>query len=382
MQERNRNAALNLAREYYGDKNLKKGDVRPTKLVDFEGNARHHNVNIMLYEPKKNSRSIWRLVYGNAQHKNNLPTINMGLLGGHCFYIKKMNVLCKRWESKGCRQIFTQKEDLAVHFKEERCTEGKTKIICTGGKFKHILNSSEKVSHGGDTKFSYAACQWIETQAIETGKHIHHKMCGHGGERMVTVRVLNDKSEKEPVHFLVDGYEPETNTVYQFHGCHWHGHTCLKDRTKRQQKRYEDTCQIDWLIKNNGWDINYSLVFHIPSTWECEKPILKKVRLEKEFTPYPHFIVYDFEAVLAPLNEHPTDDLTYLSRHVPISVALHDTLSKEPVYLVDKKPNRLIKRFIEALTEKQEAIADVLKQHPYPSDFQMLPGEVQKQWRQ
>ena len=119
------------------------------------------------------------------------------------------------------------------------------------------------------------------------------------------------------------------------------------------------------------------------SAWEYEKPILKKERLEKTFTPYPHFIVYDFEAILAPLNEHPTDDLTYLSRHIPISVATHDTLSKEPVYLVDRNPKRLIKRFIEVLTEKQDAIAtDALKQHPYPSDFQMLPGEVQKQWRQ
>ena len=66
--------------------------------------------------------------------------------------------------------------------KDERCTGGKTKIICSGGKFKHILNSSEKVFYGGDTKFSYAACQWIEAQFIETGKHIHQKICGHGGE--------------------------------------------------------------------------------------------------------------------------------------------------------------------------------------------------------
>ena len=65
------------------------------------------------------------------------------------------------------------------------------------------------------------------------------------------------------------------------------------------------------------------------STLECEEPILKKMRFEKEFTTYPHFIVYDFEVRLVPLNEHPTDDLTYLSRHIEISVALHDTLSKE-----------------------------------------------------
>ena len=261
---------------------------------------------------------------------------------------------------------------------DESSTKGKTKINCSGGKFKHILNSSEKVFYGGDTKFSYTACQWIEAQAIEAGKHIHHKLCGRCGERMVTVWV-NDKGEKEAASFLVDGYEPKTNTVYQFHGCHRHEHICLKDHTRRQQKRYKNTCQIDRLIKNNGWDTKYNLM----STWECEEPILKTVRFEKEFTSYLHFIVYDFEAILATLNEHPTDDLTYLSRHIPISVAAHDTLREEPVYLVDENPERFLERFIEVLTEKQEAIAvDVLKQHLYPSGFQMLPGKVKEQWRQ
>ena len=131
--------------------------------------------------------------------------------------------------------------------------------------------------YSGDTKFSYTTCQCIEAQAIETNKHIHHKMCGHGGERMVTTWVLNDKGKTEPASFLVDGYKLETNTVYQFHGCHWHGHTCLKNRTKSQQKRYRDTCQIDWLIKNYAWDTEYNLV----STSECEEPILKRVRFEK-----------------------------------------------------------------------------------------------------
>ena len=163
---------------------------------------------------------------------------------------------------------------MTVHLKEERRTGGK-KIITSGGKFKHILNSSEKMFYGGDIKLSYTACQWIEAQAIEKVKHIHPKMCGHSGERMMIVWVLNDKDENES--FLVDRYEPETNTEYQFHGCHWHGHTCLNNRTKRQQKRYEDTCRIDWPIKNNEWDTKYN---HL-SAWECEEPILKKVRLEK-----------------------------------------------------------------------------------------------------
>ena len=63
-----------------------------------------------------------------------------------------------------------------------------------GGKFKHILNSFQKLFYGGDTKFSYAACQWTEAQEMETGKYVHHKMCGHGEKCMVTVWVLNDKN--------------------------------------------------------------------------------------------------------------------------------------------------------------------------------------------
>ena len=90
--------------------------------------------------------------------------------------------------------------------------------------------------------------------------------------------------------------------------------------------------------------------------------------------------MYDFEATVAPLNEHPTDDFTYLWRHTPISVAIRNTLGKEPVYLVDENPKRLIERFIKVLTEKQQTIvAVVLKQRPYPSDFEMLPREVKKQ---
>ena len=72
-----------------------------------------------------------------------------------------------------------------------------------------------------------------------------------------------------------------------------------------------------------------------------------------------------------------------MSFRIPISVAIHDTLSKEPVYLVDENPKRLIERFVEALTGKQDTIAaEVLKQHPYPSDFQMLSSEVKEQWKQ
>ena len=89
--------------------------------------------------------------------------------------------------------------------------------------------------------------------------------------------------------------------------------------------------------------------------------------------------MYDFETILVPLNEHAKDDLTYLSRHIIISVAIHNTLSKEPAYLVDENPERFIERFIEVLTEKQKAIeTDVLKQHLFfiNNPFLTLPPKI------
>ena len=68
--------------------------MRPTKPVDFEGIAKQYNVDIMLYKPKKDrgkdAGSICHFVYGKIQYKNDLPTVNIGLLRDHCFYIKKL----------------------------------------------------------------------------------------------------------------------------------------------------------------------------------------------------------------------------------------------------------------------------------------------------
>ena len=44
------------------------------------------------------------------------------------------------------------------------------------------------------------------------------------------------KAKKIPVPFLVDGYEPETNTAYHFHGCHWHGNRHPKESYKNTTK--------------------------------------------------------------------------------------------------------------------------------------------------
>ena len=46
-------------------------------------------------------------------------------------------------------------------------------------------------------------------------------MCGHGGERMVNVQVLNDKSEKKLVNFLADGFESEDSVSISWMSLPW-----------------------------------------------------------------------------------------------------------------------------------------------------------------
>ena len=96
----------------------------------------------------------------------------------------------------------------------------------------------------------------------------------------------------------------------------------------------------------------------IVSVWECEKPELKKKRFVKEFKPYPYFIVYDFEAICKKINEPQTDELTITAKHIPVSVAINDNLTKKPSFFVDEDPKNLVKRFVEDLLKRASEIEE------------------------
>ena len=191
-------------------------DVRLTKLIDFENIASRFQVNIRLYESI--NQLVWRLVFGQAHHRRYLMNADIGLYQGHCFYIKNLNGLANHWKCPGCQQRFTCHDNYNRHVTEKWCTGGQPKLVCDGGKFRQIMNNLEKVFYVGNTQFSWKACKWIERQSELCGRYIHHAFCGHGGKRCVVI----DKKE-----ILVNGYDPETSTVYKFYGCKWHGCPCI-----------------------------------------------------------------------------------------------------------------------------------------------------------
>ena len=108
-EKRTTREALALAREYYENPNLKRRDVRATKLVDMEGITRKFKINLRIFEPRTNSeKAPWRLVYGQNQcRKRRKDDINLGMLSVHCFYIKKMDFLTQSWECEVCGHLFT-----------------------------------------------------------------------------------------------------------------------------------------------------------------------------------------------------------------------------------------------------------------------------------
>ena len=355
--------ALQLAREFYDKPTLAIKCVRPTKLIDFERIAAKFQVNIRLYEPM--DQSTWKLVFGQNQFRESRSNLDIGLCEGHCFFIKNINLLANHWECAGCHQRFTRHDSYNRHATEELCTGGQPKLLCPGEKFKRIMNSSEKVFYGGNTQFSFKGCKWIEKQSENIGKHIHHALCGHGGERCVTYT----NSEGKEVEIMVDGFDPESSTVYQFHGCKWNGCPC---QGTPNHPKYQRTIERDNFIRSLG--------HNVISVWECENPKLSRRFLKREFIPYPNFIVFDFEAILNKLDLLQTSDLTINSQHIPVSVAINDNLTNEPIFLEDSDPEALIQEFLEEILRRQELIfKEVWRLYPM-RDEESIPKSVRRRW--
>ena len=348
-EEKTNRDALKLARDFYKRPNLKRENVWPTSLVDFENIAKQFKVNIRLFEPRENKdKTAWRLVFGKNQFKKNLPCVDFGLFvyedhdekqaeednrysrQGHCFFIKDIELLTKTWKCGGCGQRFNRHDNYNRHVTGGTCGGGKTKLICPGEKFERIMNSTEKVFYGGVKNFNYDACRWIEKQSELIGRHIHHALCGHGGEFYVSVFV-GDKKDSRAIDIPVDGYDERTKTIFKYYRCKWYGCPCQKRKERNSieedrsaDQKYAKTIELEKKMKEKR--------LKIVSVWECEKPELKKKRFCKKFKPYPYFIVYDFEAICKKIHEPQTDELTITAKHIPVSVAINDNLIKKTFF--------------------------------------------------
>lgn len=71
-------------------------------------------------------------------------------------------------------------------------------------------------------------------------------------------------------NFIVDGFDEHTNTVFEFLGCFYHGHSCLLHREYKCSKDPQDTLQKRYETTMNRLRKIEQLGYKIIIAWECE----------------------------------------------------------------------------------------------------------------
>ena len=111
------------------------------------------------------------------------------------------------------------------------------------------------------------AIEWLEWVANKEGIHIRHQL--NNTEKRIGGRKLP-----------VDGFNAQTQTAYQFHGCYWHGHDCALNRRKEfNEKRKkpmaeirEETRAITEYIRSKG--------YNVVEMYECQWREMKRTNRE------------------------------------------------------------------------------------------------------
>ena len=211
--DRSTKVAQALAKSFFKLRNMPT-NCSKTSLDELEKVEMHLNkgtafsgwLGIRVYIPERvGTEVVWHLTRNPAKQLKNIMTI--GIFGEHAFLIKDITKLAKTYACVHCKARFTKVCNLQRH--EERCAQGKTVIDCPGKKVEAPETAYEKAFYPKH-QASKESLRWLEYVAKRWKIRIHHAMSGHGGERWI---------ERAPV----DGYNPEKKTVFQYHGCYWHG---------------------------------------------------------------------------------------------------------------------------------------------------------------
>ena len=138
----------------------------------------------------------------------------------------------------------------------------------TGFPTRYVVEGDGTVKSCPQQKYGRMGCDWMDSVAEKTGTRIKH---------------MRNSREKTVGGIPVDGWCPTTRTVYQFHGCFWHGCPCqgvgvnavngksfavLREETR---KRSED-------IKKAG----YKLVEKWECDWDGPVPTVRKLNNTQE----------------------------------------------------------------------------------------------------
>jgi len=173
--------AVELAKQFVGANDQQVQLLHAVEFTELEKIEEKFKLGIHLYEPSEDG--TWRLIRQPAHYE--ATGIEPMTIANMC--------ACAH-----CNQLFTQAWNLQRH--ADRCTSGKTEVIFPGTVVARPQSAHEKVIYP-KTNASKGSIDWLEYEAEKRNLHIHHALCGHGGERWIAGAP-------------VDGYEPPTKTMF------------------------------------------------------------------------------------------------------------------------------------------------------------------------
>ena len=171
----------------------------------------------------------------------------------------------------------------------------------------------------------------------------------------------------------------------QYHGCRWHGcPRCYPNRreilshgTKTVEDLYQATKKRTAHLRKAG--------YKVVECWSCQWEEPGGVDKHGEEPPkpvtksYPHAIIYDFESYGdSNQRKEPTNNLTIVNKHIPISVSVGDTLEREPTHICEKNPRVLVQKFMEELKRREKNIREKVRAEFMPADIALLQKDQRK----
>ena len=137
-------------------------------------------------------------------------------------------------------------------------------------------------------QYSKISIQWLEWMAAEKGIYIQHAL--NEGELCIP-----------NTRYKIDGYASVTNTCFEYHGCHVHGHTCIKGDRSRV-KCFHTGLTMDELYNKTMRKRDYliSLGYNYVCMWHCEfsqilhdnsevRRFVERLDLQERLVPHDSF---------------------------------------------------------------------------------------------
>ena len=142
--------------------------------------------------------------------------MTVGLHASHAFLIIDINKVTNNYTCGACLAMFKRADALTRQVKT--CTRRKPKWPAPATRLRVQIKPMTRpfFTH---QHYGYNAIRWIEYES--------RQLYGHGGERLIAGG-------------FVDGYHQESKTVFQFHGCYFHGCSWCYRRERQNEVLYTD----------------------------------------------------------------------------------------------------------------------------------------------